>query len=68
MNQKSNNLIEVLKPFENRWVALVDDHVIASGETVFEVKEKADKTGHKEYVFYLVPSSAVSLAPTQRWG
>ena len=61
-------LLKTLKFFENKWVALVNDTVIASGETVAEVKQKADQTGQKEYVFYFVPSSQASFAPITLWG
>jgi hypothetical protein len=66
MNEKK--IMEQLKPFEHKWVALIDEKVIASGETVAEVKDKADQAGHTDYVFYFVPSSAVSLAPRLHGG
>jgi len=59
--------VNKLKPFEHKWVALVDDEVIASGESVVEVKRKAEQAGVKHFVFYLVPSSAASLAPATPW-
>jgi Family of unknown function (DUF5678) len=62
-----NNRVNKLKPFEHTWVALVDDEVIASGESVAEVKRKAEQTEVKHCVFYLVPSSAASLAPATVW-
>lgn len=65
MNTQTNRqpFLDLVHPFENKWVALDDDEVIASGATVAEVKEKADRTGRKNYVFYFVPSSASSFAP-----
>ena len=45
-----------LEPYQNQWVALVDDHVVASGATPKEVKEKAERQGHTDFVFHLVPS------------
>jgi hypothetical protein len=63
MNTQTKHFLEQLKPFENKWVAFADDELIASGETVAEVKRNADATGAKEYSFYLVPSSASSFAP-----
>ena len=48
-----------LQKYENKWVALVDDKVVASGETM---KETAEKAGFKDITFYLVPSSSVSYA------
>jgi len=47
---------EELRPYENKWVALVDDKVVASGNSPDEVTEKAERQGHTEYVFHLVPS------------
>jgi hypothetical protein len=43
-------------PYQNKWVALVDDHVVASGDTPKEVKEKAEQKGYTDFVFHLVPS------------
>ena len=45
-----------LEPFQNKWVALVDDKVVASGDTPMEVKEKAEQKGYTDFVFHLVPS------------
>jgi hypothetical protein len=45
-----------LEPYQNQWVALVDDHVVASGATPKEVKEKAEQQGYMDFVFHLVPS------------
>jgi len=44
------------EPYENKWVALVDDKVVAAGDSPEEVKEKAEQQGYREYVFHLVPS------------
>ena len=54
----TNTRVNTLKPYEHTWVALVDDEVIASGESV---------AGVKRCVFYLVPSSTASLAPATPW-
>jgi adenine/guanine phosphoribosyltransferase-like PRPP-binding protein len=56
--QKAN----ALQIYENKWVALVDDKVVASGETMQETAENAEKAGYKDITFYLVPSSSVSYA------
>jgi hypothetical protein len=45
-----------LEPYQNQWVALVDDHVVASGATPKEVKEKAEQQGFRDFVYHLVPS------------
>jgi hypothetical protein len=57
------DIIEILRPFENKWVALVNNEVVAAGETVAQVKENAEKAGQTTYVFYFVPSCSISLAP-----
>ncbi len=49
-----------LKPYENKWVALVNRKVVAFGDSAREVARKAEKAGYKEYTFYLVPSSSYS--------
>jgi hypothetical protein len=49
-----------LQQYENKWVALVDAKVVASGETMKETAAKAEKAGYKDITFYLVPSSSVS--------
>ena len=51
-----------LQKYENRWVALVDDKVVASGESVEEVARKAEEAGYKRYAFFLVPSGKVRFA------
>ena len=51
-----------LRKYENKWVALVDDKVVASGETMKETAENAEKAGYKDITFYLVPSSSISYA------
>ena len=56
-------LAKALQPYENRWVALVGNKVVAAGESVQEVKQKAEEAGHTNYMFHLVPSSSVLLAP-----
>ena len=51
-----------LQKYENKWVALVDEKVVASGETMEEVAKKAEEAGYKEYAFYLVPSGKFRFA------
>lgn len=51
-----------LQEYENKVVALVDNRVVASGETMTEVAKKAEAAGYKEYTFYLVPSGKVRFA------
>ena len=63
----TKQVVNTLKPYEHTWVALVDDEVIASGESVAEVKRKVEQAGVKRFVFYRVPSSTASLAPATPW-
>jgi hypothetical protein len=54
---------EQLQPYENKWVALDGETVVAAGNTPEEVKQYAEQTGVKKYAFYFVPSSDVSFIP-----
>jgi len=47
---------EELRPYENKWVALVDDKVVASGDSPQEVKKEAARKGYKDFAYHLVPS------------
>lgn len=60
---KKRDPAQELKPYENKWVALVDNQVIAFGESPKEVAQKAEQQGYRDYTFYLVPSFSVSFAP-----
>jgi hypothetical protein len=51
-----------LQQYENKVVALVDNKVVASGESVEEVAKKAEEAGYKKYAFFLVPSGKVRFA------
>ena len=62
-NEKTQNLADELRPFENKWVALVEDKVIASGENPKQVKEQAEQQGFTDYVFHLVPSFSRTFLP-----
>jgi hypothetical protein len=41
---KFNNIPQQIKAFENKWVALVDDAAVASGDSLAEVIGNAEKT------------------------
>jgi hypothetical protein len=45
-----------LEPYQNKWVALVDEKIVASGDNPKEVKEKAEQNGYTDVVFHLVSS------------
>ena len=59
-------LAKALQAYENKWVALVGNKVVAAGESVKEVKQKAEQAGYTDFMFHLVPSSSVLLAPYRR--
>jgi len=54
---------KAISKYANKWVALVDHKVVASGNTLQEVKETVERKKVKKYVFHLVPPPSVSLAP-----
>jgi hypothetical protein len=41
----TNTRVNTRKPFERTWGVLVDDEVMASGESVAEGKRKAEQAG-----------------------
>jgi len=51
--KKKDKIISPLIPFENMWVALSLDRkkVVASGETIKELKKKMDKIDNCEVIF-----------------
>jgi hypothetical protein len=51
-----------LQRYEGKVVALIDNKVVASGESVEEVAKKAEEAGYKKYAFFLVPSGKVRFA------
>lgn len=61
MNEKKFN--DNIKPYEEKWVALEDDEVIAHDEDALEAKKKAEEKGYKNFTLFKVPPLAKSLAP-----
>ena len=51
------NLSDLVRPFENKWVALTPDyrHVIASGATLDEVESHVEGKDPQRLVFFKVP-------------
>jgi Family of unknown function (DUF5678) len=51
------NLAELVRPYENQWVALTPDYrqVIASGETLDEVESRVEGKDLTHLVFFKVP-------------
>ena len=67
MNTKSRrnyDLSKLLKPYENRWVALSYDRrkVLGSADTLDEAREKVEKTERK-IVFIKLPPYGVNYVP-----
>ena len=60
LTQEELERAKALQKDDNKWVALVDDKVVASGKTMKETTENAEKAGYKDITFDLVPSSSVS--------
>lgn len=65
-NAKNYNLIKILKPYENKWVALSPDHkkVVSSGDTLSDTAKKIKKYHKDEVVFFRVLPFNASYAPT----
>ena len=59
--KKDEEFAEALRPFENKWVAIVDDKVVAAGDSPEEVKRSAEQQGYEDFVFHLVPSFSKTL-------
>ena len=66
MTVRAPNLNEILKPFENKWVALSADEtkVLSSGDTLSEVESKLNEKEKHEAVFFKVIPFSVGVAPT----
>lgn len=54
--KKDFNLVQQLKDFENKWVALTKDEmkVVASADSYTEAKKQAQEKGFKNTIFYKV--------------
>ena len=67
MHEETSNrdLVDILKPYENQWVALSVDHthVLGAGNTFEEADREAKKTG-EEYVFLKLPPYDVVFIPS----
>lgn len=64
---KPIDLSKILLPFENKWVALSENHksVLASGKTLKEVTKKVNKSGDRA-ILLKVPPFDISFVPTTR--
>ncbi len=63
---KQRDLCKVLKPFENKWVALSPDYrrVVASGESLDEVESQLDQNQVHEVIHFRVPPRDAVFVPT----
>lgn len=62
---KNNTLIQELKNYENKWVALIepDKKVVASGDDASEAKKEAEKKGYKDIILFRVFSFRAGYVP-----
>ena len=58
------DLSKLLLPYENKWVALSEDHkkILGAGNSLKEAERKAEKKANK-YIFLKVPPFNVSFVP-----
>jgi len=61
---KTNQIAEELKPHAGKWVALVNEKVVAAGESLKEVEDRAEQAGYQEYATFLIPPSSAIFIPT----
>lgn len=61
---KPIDLSRLLLPYENKWVALSEDHkkILGAGKSLKEAEEKAEKR-NKKYIFLKVPPFDISYVP-----
>jgi len=65
MKQKNTDLSEILRPYENMWVALNQDNtvVIEAGKTLGTLLKKLKGKNFQELEFMKVPEFGVCYAP-----
>jgi len=63
---KKTDLSEILRPYEDMWVALSKDNekVIESGKTLEQLLKKISGKDHREFEFMKVPEFGVCYAPS----
>jgi len=61
--KEESQLAQELQPFGRKWVALVKEKVVASGETLKEVEAKAEQKGYTRYATFLVPPTNAIFIP-----
>ena len=60
MNQDLAFAKELAK-YKDKWVALQDKRVVASGKSVREVQEKVARMKIKDFAFHYVPSKRLAM-------
>ena len=62
---KNNDLSEILRPYDNMWVALSKDNkkVIEAGKSLKQLFEKLKGKDYREFEFMKVPDFRMSYAP-----
>lgn len=53
---ENNTLIQELKNYEDKWVALIETEkkVVGSGDDALEAKKEAEKKGYKDIILFKV--------------
>jgi len=61
------NLKDIIKPYENQWVALSSDYsiVLSAGETLKAAAEKVPEAKKKDVVFLRASGLGMDLAPVE---
>lgn len=54
---------EKVASYQNEWVALVDQQVVAHGRTLQEVKNQVDKKNITGYIFHFIAPRSILFAP-----
>ncbi len=60
-----DNLGKLLRPFEDKWVALSPDYkrVLSSGETLKETEAKLSETKRAKAIYFKVPPAHAYFVP-----
>jgi hypothetical protein len=62
---KKTKLSEILRPYENMWIALSKDNnkVIEAAKTLEQLLKKLKDKDHRDFEFMKVPDFHISYAP-----
>ncbi len=66
MIEKKTDLSEILRPYENMWVALTKDNsdVVEASKTLAALLKKLSGRDFKEFEFMKVPEFGICYAPS----